>query len=340
MQTLRPPVELLQRRRTFTETGPGRDSHRAASAATAIVRAVSGSNHFRQRTGEEQRATWLELFFDLVFVFAVTQLSHLLLASSDACTVPRRRCFCCWSCGGRGSTPTWMTNWFDPGVGARAAGAAGGDGLEPADGGRHPQGVRDLALLFACSYVTLQVVAKRVQRVRDATGPRPSHRLQPDPRLEPGLPERCGWPAGSRRRGARTWLWIAALAVDYVGPSVGYWTPRLGRSATSGVGDRDRALCRAVPAVHHHRAGRVDRRHRGDRILARCSTSPIGTSLMVAFATIRRAVVALLRRGRLARAAVPVPVGRHAAGSRATPTPTCTFRSSPASSSSPWATRS
>src|SRR3954454_13519499 len=29
--------------------------------------------------GEEQHATALELFFDLVFVFAVTQVSHLLL---------------------------------------------------------------------------------------------------------------------------------------------------------------------------------------------------------------------------------------------------------------------
>ena len=29
--------------------------------------------------GQEQRATMLELFYDLVFVFAITQVSHLLL---------------------------------------------------------------------------------------------------------------------------------------------------------------------------------------------------------------------------------------------------------------------
>ena len=29
--------------------------------------------------GQEQRATTLELFYDLVFVFAITQVSHLLL---------------------------------------------------------------------------------------------------------------------------------------------------------------------------------------------------------------------------------------------------------------------
>ena len=33
----------------------------------------------RPRDGGEQRVTPLELFFDLVYVFAVTQLSHLLL---------------------------------------------------------------------------------------------------------------------------------------------------------------------------------------------------------------------------------------------------------------------
>ena len=33
----------------------------------------------RTRDGGEQRVTPLELFFDLVYVFAVTQLSHLLL---------------------------------------------------------------------------------------------------------------------------------------------------------------------------------------------------------------------------------------------------------------------
>src|SRR6266536_3305004 len=33
----------------------------------------------RSAPGEEQRATTLELFYDLVFVFAVTQISHLLL---------------------------------------------------------------------------------------------------------------------------------------------------------------------------------------------------------------------------------------------------------------------
>ena len=35
--------------------------------------------HLRARNGGEQPVTPLELFFDLVYVFAVTQLSHRLL---------------------------------------------------------------------------------------------------------------------------------------------------------------------------------------------------------------------------------------------------------------------
>jgi hypothetical protein len=37
------------------------------------------SPHLRPRDGGEQPTTTMELFFDLVYVFAVTQLSHLVL---------------------------------------------------------------------------------------------------------------------------------------------------------------------------------------------------------------------------------------------------------------------
>ena len=41
--------------------------------------ASASSVHLRPRDGSEQPTTALELFFDLVYVFAVTQLSHLLI---------------------------------------------------------------------------------------------------------------------------------------------------------------------------------------------------------------------------------------------------------------------
>ena len=38
------------------------------------------SASLRRADGAEQRTTSLELFYDLVFVFAITQVSHLLLS--------------------------------------------------------------------------------------------------------------------------------------------------------------------------------------------------------------------------------------------------------------------
>src|SRR5437773_302088 len=77
-------------------------------AAEAVPR------HFRPGApGGEQRTTWLELFFDLVFVFAVTQLSHLLLndlswAGAGKAAVLLFVAWWAWN------YTTWMTNWFDP----------------------------------------------------------------------------------------------------------------------------------------------------------------------------------------------------------------------------------
>ena len=50
-------------------------------------------NLLRQRKSDHGRVTFVELFFDLVFVFAVTQLSQLLLEqlTRSACC---RRCCC------------------------------------------------------------------------------------------------------------------------------------------------------------------------------------------------------------------------------------------------------
>ena len=56
----------------------------------------------RVRDGGEQRVTPLELFFDLVYVFAITQLSHLLLNHPTIGGHFRHSSCCSW-CGGRSS---------------------------------------------------------------------------------------------------------------------------------------------------------------------------------------------------------------------------------------------
>ena len=67
----------------------------------------------RARRDDEQRATFFELFFDLVYVFAVTQLSHYLLADiswSRAAETAFMLVALYWAW----NYTTWMTNWFDP----------------------------------------------------------------------------------------------------------------------------------------------------------------------------------------------------------------------------------
>jgi Bacterial low temperature requirement A protein (LtrA)/Aldo/keto reductase family len=68
--------------------------------------------HLRDRSGV-QRVTNIELFFDLVYVFAVTQLSHYLLGHADLrgalqAGLLLMMVWLVWS------YTTWVTNWLDP----------------------------------------------------------------------------------------------------------------------------------------------------------------------------------------------------------------------------------
>jgi low temperature requirement protein LtrA len=67
----------------------------------------------RARDGGEQRVTPLELFFDLVYVFAVTQLSHRLLEHLSVRGVLETLMLLLvvW---GVWIYTAWFTNWFDP----------------------------------------------------------------------------------------------------------------------------------------------------------------------------------------------------------------------------------
>src|ERR687889_2011484 len=72
-----------------------------------------GGGLLRARDGEEQRVTPLELFFDLVYVFAITQLSHLLL---DHLTIEGalETLFLLLAVWWAWVATTWVANWFDP----------------------------------------------------------------------------------------------------------------------------------------------------------------------------------------------------------------------------------
>ena len=70
--------------------------------------------HLRPRgTGETQQTTPVELFFDLVYVFAVTQLSHQILDDLSVAGVARAA-FLLLIVWWAWIYTTWMANWFDP----------------------------------------------------------------------------------------------------------------------------------------------------------------------------------------------------------------------------------
>src|SRR5215475_7433623 len=78
---------------------------------------VDQNNHLntllRQRDGHHARVTWEELFFDLVYVFAVTQLSHSLL--HDLSATGMLQTLILWFAVWLGWQYTCcITNWFSP----------------------------------------------------------------------------------------------------------------------------------------------------------------------------------------------------------------------------------
>jgi low temperature requirement protein LtrA len=185
----------------------------------------------RDRGQGGQRVTSVELFFDLVYVLAVTQLSHLLLEHLDA----------------RGAAQTalllvavwfawvynaWFTNWFDPDrrpvrlvlLGVMLASLLMSASL--------PESFGERGVLFAGAYVAMQV--GRTVFVVAALRNEPALRRNFQRILAWLAVAGVLWLAGGLAHGtAREALWLAALAVDLTAPLVGYWTPGLGRSRTT-----------------------------------------------------------------------------------------------------------
>jgi low temperature requirement protein LtrA len=195
-----------------------------------VVRSSDHVGPLRARDGGEQRVTPLELFFDLVYVFAVTQLSHLLL---DHTTVrgALETLFLLLVVWWAWQYTTWFTNWFDPDVlpvrltlvAVMLASLVMSVAIPGAFG--------ESGLMFALAYVAIQVGRTGFAVLAlDA-----SHPLSGGFRRILAWFAVAGvlWVAGGLFKGeARYALWLLALTVDYYGPVARYWTPGLGRSHT------------------------------------------------------------------------------------------------------------
>lgn len=185
-----------------------------------------------RKNADSGRVSMVELFFDLVFVFAVTQLSHSLLGdlSLHGLAEVGLLLLAVWWVW---IYTSWVTNFLDPErLPVRAclfvlmfAGILLSVSI--------PQAFGERGLVFACSYAFMQVsrtlfflwAARRApERMR-----RNFQRI-----LAWLLASAICWLLGGFAEGEQRWLWWAlALVIEFVGPWAYFYVPGLGASTTA-----------------------------------------------------------------------------------------------------------
>lgn len=181
---------------------------------------------------EHGRVTFVELFFDLVFVFAITQLSHTLLEHLSLVgllqtTLLFMAVWWVWI------YTSWVTNWLDPEktpvrlllFALMLAGLVLSTSI--------PKAFESKGLAFAGAYVVMQV-GRSLFMLWALKGHSPGN-YRNFQRITSWLAlSALFWIAGAFADGnMRFALWAGALLIEYVAPSLGFWTPRLGASTTS-----------------------------------------------------------------------------------------------------------
>ncbi len=179
--------------------------------------------------GTAGRVTNIELFFDLVYVFAVTQLSHYLLAHASVTGALETGLLLAmvWQLW---VYTTWVTNWLDPeriAVRLLLLGLTGGSLVMSA---ALPGAFSSRGLAVGCTYAVMQVGRSvfTVIALRGRDLQRNFERILCWCLVSGALAVAGGFAAG----GTRVTLWAAAVGVDLLGGAVGFYTPGLGRSTT------------------------------------------------------------------------------------------------------------
>jgi len=181
---------------------------------------------------QHSRVTYAELFFDLVFVFAVTQISHTLLAHFTPLGVLQvtllfLAVWWVWV------FTSWITNWLNPEktpvrlllFAMMLGGLVLSTSIPAAFDGR--------GLWFAIAYAAMQV-GKTVFLWISTPRSRPLARMNAI-RITAWLSmSAIFWIAGGLAQGElRLVLWAIALAIEYVSPAVRFWIPRFGASSVA-----------------------------------------------------------------------------------------------------------
>jgi low temperature requirement protein LtrA len=178
------------------------------------------------------RVTNVELFFDLVFVFAVTQLSHSLLDNMNLAGA-LQTLFLLLAVWWVWMYTCWFTNWIDPDKPAvrmmmfalMLAGLALSASIPNAFGRE--------GLLFAGAYAFMQV-GRTLFLLRALHGHDPGNFRNFQRIVTWLLVSAVFWIAGGfAQEGARIASWLVALGLECFGPVLLYYVPGLGRSTTA-----------------------------------------------------------------------------------------------------------
>jgi low temperature requirement protein LtrA len=178
---------------------------------------------------QHSRVTYAELFFDLVFVFAVTQVSHTLLGrftplGALQTTMLFLAVWWVWV------YTSWITNWLDP---ERTPVRImlfllmlGGLVLSTSI----PKAFESRGLWFAVAYAAMQVGKTIFLWV--STPPSRNLARMNAVRITAWLSlSAVFWIAGGFvQEYQRLLLWAVALAIEYISPAVRFWIPKYGAS--------------------------------------------------------------------------------------------------------------
>ena len=193
---------------------------------------MRASSLLRVRKPQEHgKVSFVELFFDLVFVFAITQLSHALLAQLTPLGLAQTSLLMLavwwvWI------FTSWVTNWLDPEQLPVRLALLVLMGLGLLMSSSLPQAFGERGLVFALAYVAMQVGRSLFFLWAVRGEPAMVRNFQ---RILVWLSLGGGfWIAGGLAEGeTRLLLWGLGLALEYASPSLGFWVPGLGRSQST-----------------------------------------------------------------------------------------------------------
>jgi low temperature requirement protein LtrA len=186
---------------------------------------------FRQYLpNQHSRVTYAELFFDLVFVFAVTQVSHTLLGrftplGALQTTLLFLAVWWVWV------YTAWVTNWLNPELTPVRLLLfllmLGGLVLSTSI----PKAFESRGLWFAAAYAAMQV--GRTSFLLAAAPPtRLSVRMNAIRILVWLSASAVFWIVGGLAEGqSRLLLWAVALGIEYLSPAARFWIPKYGASS-------------------------------------------------------------------------------------------------------------